>query len=147
MDPRATPGVWALSLAGLAPFAAASAVLLFMPGSPLAGPALLTLFAWSAAVLSFLGGARWGTELARPAPRTAVLAAACLPVVAAWLITAATPISLLNWQPALFIAAFVAAFLWDASSGVGAAYRRVRLVCTAGAVLALLAGLKTTLSL
>ncbi|HEY0052316.1 MAG TPA: DUF3429 domain-containing protein [Caulobacteraceae bacterium] len=142
---RVTWAVWALSLGGLIPFAAAAAVLLLIPGSPLAGPALLTLFAWSATVLSFLGGARWGMELAKPSPRPNVLAAACLPALAAWLIVAATPVSLLSWQPALLASAFIAAFLWDARSGMGRAYRHVRLVCTAGAVLALLVGLKATL--
>ena len=89
---------------GLVPFFAAAG--LYVWGKPeLAGPALLSLLTYSAVSLSFLGGLRWGYEMARPQPRIAVMLAACLPPLIGWLILA-TPLDA-GWQLGAFIAAFV----------------------------------------
>ena len=130
---------------GLIPFFAASG--LYVWGKPeLAGPALLTLLAYSAVTLSFLGGLRWGYEMARPEPRIAVMLAACLPPLIGWLILA-TPLEA-GWQLGAFIAAFVLQWLWDAGSAdLPRWWSRLRTLLTLGAGLALAMAMETALSL
>lgn len=130
---------------GLIPFFAASG--LYVWGRPeLAGPALLTLLAYSAVTLSFLGGLRWGYEMARPEPRIAVMLAACLPALAGWLILA-TPLPA-GYQLGGFIAALVLQWLWDAgSSDLPRWWSRLRTVLTLGAGLALAVAMETALEM
>jgi hypothetical protein len=120
---------------GLIPFFAAMG--LFLWGRPnQAGVALLTLLAWSAVSLSFLGGARWGHESARPEPRLAVMAASGLPVIAGWLILA-TPLDTTK-QLGAFIAGFVALWLWDViSRDLPPWQAKLRTFLTLGVVIAL----------
>ena len=135
-----------LGLLGLLPFFAGAGVYAFGPPN-LGGPGLLTLLAWSAAVLSLLGGARLGMEAVAPRPRAAVLAAAMLPAVAAWLLLAAAPLAYPERQLGGFIAAFALQLLWDARSReLPAGYRRWLTLLTAGALLALAVALWKTLS-
>ena len=145
---RAPRAALALGLAGLIPFWAAAAVYALDVGS-LAGPALLTLLAYSTAILSFLGGTRWGMEVAahRP-PRASVLALSNLPPLAGWLLLAAGGGFGLTEVQALggFLAAFVVQGLWDArASDAPRWHRRLRVGLTIGACLALALALATTL--
>ena len=138
-----------LGLLGLLPFFAGAAVYAWGPPN-LGGPGLLTLLAWSAAILSFLGGARWGVEVtARPAgPRWTVLGASVLPSLAAWLLLAAAPLAATERQLTGFIAAFALQWLWDLTAKDPPRwYPRLRTLLTAGAVLALAVALWRTLSL
>jgi hypothetical protein len=130
---------------GLIPFFAAAS--LYVWGKPeLAGPALLTLLTYSCATLSFLGGLRWGHEMARTQPRIGVMLAACLPPLAAWLLLA-TPLDV-GWQLGGFIAAFVLQWLWDAGSAdLPRWWSRLRTLLTLGAGLALALAMETALSL
>jgi hypothetical protein len=92
--PPAARTAWLLGLAGLIPFAAASATRAAGPPE-LAGPALLALLAYAAVILSFLGGVRWGAELSAERPSPAVIALSVLPSLAAWtLLVAPAP-----WSP------------------------------------------------
>ena len=132
---------WALGLAGLVPFFGAAAALWVGPET-LRGAALLSLQAYAAAILSFLGGARWGLEVGRDAgPRPVSLAFSVLPALAAWLLLVGN----LKISPALQLAGFgaclLAAGVWDARAAAAPAwYRRLRVLLTAGAVVALAIG-------
>lgn len=130
---------------GLVPFFAASG--LYVWGKPeLAGPALLTLLAYSAVTLSFLGGLRWGYEMARPEPRILVMLASCLPALAGWLILA-TPLPV-GWQLGGFIGALVLQWLWDAGSAdLPRWWSRLRTALTLGAGLALAIAMETALKM
>ena len=66
----------ALTLAGIAPFAAGAGVMWAAQADPvLQAQAGLTLLVYGAVILSFVGGLRWGAEIAASeAPRAAVLA-------------------------------------------------------------------------
>ena len=136
-----------LGLLGLAPFFGGAAVYAWGPPN-LAGPGLLTLLAWSAAVLSYLGGVRWGVEMAaRPQPRWSVLTLSVLPSAAAWLLLAAAPLAATERQLTGFVAAFALQWLWDfTAKDPPRWYPRLRTLLTAGAVLALAAALLKTLT-
>ena len=142
--PPASAGV--LGTLGLAPFFAAAGAYVWGPGQ-WTGPALLSLLAYAATVLAFLGGVRWGVEIVRPEPRWTVLTASVLPQLAAFALLAAPRIDV-SWQLGGLLVAFVAQGLWD---GVAKSpprwYARLRTFLTFGAVLALAAGLQATLSL
>lgn len=133
---------------GLLPFAGAAALYAF--GEPnQRGVALLTLLAYSAAILSFLGGTRWGLELAaRRPPRTWVLALSNLPPIAGWLLLAGGGAASLSEVQSLggFLLAFALQGVWDArASDAPSWHRRLRVWLTIGACLALALALGTTL--
>lgn len=129
---------WVLGLAGLIPFFGAAAALWVGPPT-LRGVALLALLAYAAVILSFLGGVRWGAETARDeGPRAAPLILSVLPSLLAWgaLVGAASvpPAS----QLLLLGAGLLLASVWDIRSmSLPDWYRRLRLVLTGGALLAL----------
>lgn len=138
---RPPTAAWALGLAGLLPFFGA-AIALWVGPETLRGAALLALLSYAAVILSFVGAVRWGLEIAREGrPRTGPLALSILPALAAWgLLVGSVKIS-----PALQLAGFalclIASGAWDArASSAPAWYRRLRIVLTAGAVVALAVG-------
>lgn len=104
---------------------------------------LQSLFFYSAAILSFLGGARWGMAVreAPLAPNAVVLVLSVFPALIAWVAL------LIGFQPGsallMLIGAFGAHLLWDlAAVQTGEApgwYRPLRTFATIGAVLALAA--------
>jgi len=104
---------------------------------------LQSLFFYSAAILSFLGGARWGMAIreAPLAPNSVVLVLSVFPALVAWIAL------LIGFQPAtallMLIGAFGAHLLWDlAAVQTGEApgwYRPLRTLATVGAVVALAA--------
>ncbi|MDP3458176.1 MAG: DUF3429 family protein, partial [Hyphomonas sp.] len=103
----------------------------------------LTLLVYGAVILSFVGGLRWGTEMAgSEAPRGAVLALSVLGSLAAWVLVLYGVLGALNWQ--VFAAAAGAHLLhgvWDTgAAGLPAWMRRLRAIGTFGAAAALLAG-------
>jgi len=138
----------ALGVLGLIPFAGAAALYAFGEANQ-RGVALLTLLAYSAAILSFLGGTRWGMEVAaRRPPRASVLALSNLPALAAWLLLAGGGGANLTEVQALggFLLAFAVQGVWDArASDAPSWHRRLRVWLTLGAGLALAAALATTL--
>lgn len=131
---------------GLIPFFAAAGV--YVWGAPqLAGPGLLFLLTYAAVILSFLGGLRWGYEMARPQIRLWVLLVACVPALAAWLLLA-LPFLTAPTQLGGFILCFVIAWLWDAGSAeLPRWWSRLRTLLTMGAGLALAIALEQSLSL
>lgn len=101
-----------LGLLGLLPFYGA-AVLAHQP-LPVGPAARIGFVVYAAVILSFLGGVRWGLEIARdggaPSPRRLVLSV--LPSLYGW----ACAVGTLAWDMSLsgFIASgFVFQFLWD----------------------------------
>lgn len=130
---------------GLVPFFAAAG--LYVWGEPqMAGPGLLFLLTYAAVILSFLGGLRWGYEMARPQIRLGVLLAACAPALAAWLLLA-LPFMTAPIQLGGFIVCFVLAWLWDAGSAdLPRWWSRLRTFLTLGAGLALATALEHALS-
>jgi len=137
-----------LGLLGLLPFWGASALYAF--GEPnQRGVALLTLLAYSAAILSFLGGTRWGMEIAaRRPPRASVLVLSNAPAVLAWLLLAAGGGANLSEVQALagFLLAFLVQGAWDIQAADAPPWhRKLRVWLTLGAVLALATALGATL--
>lgn len=135
---RAKVTAWGLALAGLIPFAgcAAMAVLGPVTGVDWTG----ALMAYAAVILSFLGGARWGGELARERPSPARLILSNLPAIVAWLalVTVAAPASL---RLGVLAAGLALVWLWDRGPAQPW-YRALRAAATLGAILSLgLAGL------
>lgn len=145
---RAIPGApLVLGAAGVIPFLVAGAGLAFGP-AVYAGPALLSLAAYGAAVLSFLGGARWGAEIAKvDPPGWPVLAASVLPSLLAWGLLAA-PFATPTLQIGALIVGFLLTWLWDLRSGtLPGWYPRLRTILTAGALVGLALGLSKAVSL
>ena len=62
------PALWAIAVLAISPFPV-SALAYGFGSSDVAPPALTIILTWSAVILAFLGGVRWGLETGRPAPR------------------------------------------------------------------------------
>jgi len=104
---EATPkSLWTIAILGLAPFPIAAGFYGYGPpdAARLAMTALLT---WSAVVLSFMAGVRWGLETSRRTLRRGRLVLAFAFGVAAWL-----PL-VTRWrlEPPWILAAYLAAFM------------------------------------
>ena len=141
-DPRPTvpPVAWAYGLLGLIPFVvpAGAAMLHAPPGSQVWRQVLVV---YAAVILSFLGGARWGLEIARRPVRPVVITLSMLPSVAGFLL-ALSPAA--GGRVALggLALAHGLQWLWDVRSAeVPAWYPRLRSVLAAGATLSLLTAL------
>ena len=134
----------ALTLAGMAPFAAGTGVMWAAQADPvLQAQSGLALLAYGAVILSFVGGLRWGAEVAgREAQRATVLGLSGLGSLAAWALVLYGVLGALGWQ--VFAAAAGAHLLhgvWDTGAqGLPAWMRRLRAIGTFGAAAALLAG-------
>ena len=134
----------ALTLAVMAPFAAGAGVMWAAQADPvLQAQYGLALLAYGAVILSFVGGLRWGAEVAgREAPRAKVLGLSVLGSLAAWALVLYGVLGALGWQ--VFAAAAGAHLLhgvWDTGAqGLPAWMRRLRAIGTFGAAAALLAG-------
>lgn len=134
----------ALTLAGIAPFAAGAGVMWAAEADPvLQAQAGLTLLVYGAVILSFVGGVRWGAEIAaNEAPRWPVLGLSVLGSLAGWGLVLYGVLGALDWK--VFAAAAGAHLLhgvWDTGAAALPAWmRRLRAVGTFGAAAALLAG-------
>lgn len=140
------PGwVWGLGLGGLIPFYALGAAMIALEG-PLAAAAFSAYAIYAAVILSFLGGVRWGLEMARAptAPKALTLAGSVLGAIAGWVL-ASEAILIGAREPAasLFAALFALHYLWNraaVSAGTAPAwYGRLRLILTAGVMISALA--------
>ncbi len=107
-------------VAGLIPFVVGALGILTRK---MADPAILPLEAlYSAIILSFLGGARWGFEVARPAPRTGLITLSMAPSVAGFLICGLAIIEgrddpiIGSGCLLVFAILFVLQWLWDLTS-------------------------------
>src|SRR4051812_14748806 len=75
--------MWAIAGSALAPFPL-SAIAYGWGPADVARPALTVIITWSAVILAFLGGARWGLESALAKPRWQRLLISVLSPVIAW---------------------------------------------------------------
>ena len=109
-----TPPValWLIALTALAPFPASALMYCYGPQIHQVG-SLTMLMTWSAIILAFIGGVRWGLETREPRPRRDRMGFAALCAAAAW--------GLLLWRGqapdalilGLFIAMFMIQWLFD----------------------------------
>jgi ribose/xylose/arabinose/galactoside ABC-type transport system permease subunit len=134
---RIPRSVLVYGLLGLIPFLAPPLISLVTPAH--GGILGLVVLVYGALILSFLGGARWGQEVARPEPRPLVVTLAMLPTLAGFGLLLAT--SLDRPRQLLAMAALLGLhFFWDAASrDLPRWYTRLRLILTAGAITGLAA--------
>lgn len=104
--------LWVIALFALSPFPIAALVYGYGP-ERYAEPALTSLLAWSAVVLSFLGGVRWGLETREPQPRWLRQTFSALCAAAAWVILLARGAAPDTWILGGFIVAFLVQWLFD----------------------------------
>lgn len=104
--------LWAIALLALSPFPVAALLFSYGPAH-IHSAALTSLLAWSTAVLSFLGGVRWGMETREPRPRWMRQAFAALCAVAAWVILLARGAAPDTWIIGGFMTAFLVQWLFD----------------------------------
>ena len=104
--------LWAIALLALSPFPLTALAYSYGPAAWTA-PALTALFAWSAVVLSFLGGVRWGMETREPRPRWMRQGFSALCAVAALVVLLAHGRAPDTWILGGFIGAFLIQWLFD----------------------------------
>ncbi|MES3026795.1 MAG: DUF3429 domain-containing protein [Pseudomonadota bacterium] len=137
--------LWAIALLCLAPFPISAVAYVFGPAD-VTGPALTVLLTWSAVVLGFLGGIRWGLESARAAPRWTRLAMSIVSPTAAWALVFARGSIDTAWLLCGFMAAFILQWLYDhAAPDVPARYPRLMTTLTLGACISLALALEQAL--
>jgi uncharacterized membrane protein YeaQ/YmgE (transglycosylase-associated protein family) len=104
--------LWGIALIALAPFPAAGVAYAYGPPN-LMRPAMTVILAWSAVVLSFLGGVRWGLETREPEPRWQRQAFSFLCAVAGAVVLLARGSAPDTWILGGFITAFLIQWLFD----------------------------------
>ena len=139
---------WLLGAAGLLPFFASAAALWAGPGR--LGPGVflapIVLLAYAGTIASFLGGARWGAEVARAGgPRPVFLVSAVAPQLAAVALLVA-PLSAVERYAGLALVLAVQGAGDAFSPDLPAWYRSLRIPLTVGAVAAVVAGLAWVLT-
>lgn len=131
----------ALMFAGVIPFIATSGLMLVWRDNPALKVTMAPwLLVYAAVILSFLGGVRWGAEIAkRERPRAAELAPSTLGALIGWgLVMAAFRYAFPSWIFAAMAAAMVLHYVYDSiSPELPIWYRKMRLWPTMGAVLSL----------
>ena len=141
----APPAIWSIALLALAPFLLSALVIAY--GEHRYAPAALTvLLTWSAVVLGFLGGIRWGLESARAVPRWTRLAMSIVSPTAAWALVFARGSVDTPWLLCGFMAAFILQWLFDhAAPDVPSRYPRLMTTLTLGACISLALALEQAL--
>lgn len=110
---EAPPGaLWAIAVLALAPFPICALAYAYGPPD-VTRPALTILMTWSAIVLSFLGGVRWGMETMLRSPRWWRQLISVSGAVIAWLLLLARHRYPDSWILAGGIAAFLVQWLFD----------------------------------
>jgi hypothetical protein len=104
-DARIPTAALALGLGGLIPFVVCGIAVAFGIRLPVIGDPTVALVAYGAAILSFLGGIRWGFALRMTDDglQARELAISVLPSIAAWLLLLAPPVTALAIMPLLFV--------------------------------------------
>jgi len=143
MTERHPPLPLILTIAGLLPFAAGALGRVILDAESLSyGIVSLGLLTYSAVILSFLGGIRWGAALRPDGVDGPSLALSVVPSLAGWGV-AGGAIILGLVAPALGILAvlFVAQLVWDwtgwTSGKLPQWFSRERAIATSGAVISL----------
>lgn len=139
--------LWIIALLGLSPFPASAATYVWGP-SDLMELALTVMLTWSAVMLGFLGGIRWGLESGRVEPRWPRLAVTVLSPIAGWILLFSRGAIDTPWLLCGFLAAFILQWLFDHTApDVPARYPRLMTTLTLGAGLSLAVALEHALSM
>ena len=112
MEEAAPKPIWAVAMLGLLGFPIPALIYAYGPDH-LADLALNALVTWSAVVLAFLGGVRWGLETGRPVPRWNRLFASTISPIAGWVLFAVRHLIGSSWVICGFLAAFMLQWLFD----------------------------------
>ena len=129
--------LWLMALGSLLVFPIAAAVYCYGPVD-LQTTALDSLLTWSALVLSFLGGVRWGLESREPRPRAHRLFFSVLSAVAGWVVLMARGRLDDGWILGAFLAAFMIQWLFDHQTpDTPSRYPMLSTVLTGGACVSL----------
>lgn len=137
--------LWVIVALAIAPFVASAAVYLHGPAGA-SYRAMTVVLTWSAAVLAFLGGVRWGLETARRRVRRSRLAASAVAPTAAAVLYMARDLTPDAWIVGGFLCAFLLQWLFDhRGQDVPARYPRLSTALTAGACVSLAFVLETAL--
>lgn len=139
--------LWIIALSCLVPFPASALVYAYGPPDLAAG-ALTLILTWSAVVMGFLGGIRWGLENGRAEPRWTRLAHTLISPIGGWALLFARGSIDTPWLLGGFLAAFILQWLFDHTApDVPARYPRLMTVLTLGACLSLAVALEKALRL
>ncbi len=129
--------LWTIAGLALAPFPISAIAYAYGP-LEVARPALTIILTWSAIVMSFLGGVRWGMETGRIAPRWIRLMISVFSGVVAWGLLLARHRAPDSWILAGAIAAFLLQWLFDHQGpDVPARYPKLSTALTAAACVSL----------
>lgn len=139
--------IWFIALAAAAPFP--TAALLYCYGEVgVADRAFTLLLSWSAVVLGFLGGIRWGMEVVRRSPRPLRLAASIVTPVVGWGLLFAREAFDPPWVVGGFAAAFIMQWLFDHTApDVPARYPRLMTILTGVACISLAVAMEQALKM
>jgi hypothetical protein len=128
---------WTLGILAITPFVVLALVYRYGSGRH-EEATLLALMSYSAVVLSFLAGSRWGREITTAQPRWSILLPSMMAMFIAWGLRFSDDFMPLTWQLGGFIAAFLASWLWDSvSPDLPGWYPRLRTALTGGACVSL----------
>lgn len=137
--------MWILAILALLPFPVSAGIYGYGPPEA-ARQAVTVLLTWSAVVLSFLAGVRWGLESGRRTPRRGRLASAMLFGVAAWALLLARWRFELTWIVTAYLAAFMLQWLSDhAAPDTAARFPRLSTAVTVAACVSLAVALDQAL--
>jgi hypothetical protein len=129
--------LWLIAFAALVPFPLA-AVAYGWGSADVARPALTVIITWSAVILAFLGGARWGLESALEKPRWQRLLISVLSPVLAWTMLLSRGRIDNAWIIGGCIGAFLIQWLFDHHGpDVPARYPKLSTTLTAAACISL----------
>lgn len=141
----APASLWAIALLATAPFPASSVAYVFGPAR-YDSPALAIMLTWSAIVLAFVGGVRWGMETLRDTPRFSRMLGAVAPAVAAWALLLCRGEAPAAWLLGGFLAIFILQWLFDHTApDVPSRFPLLLTVLTAGAGVSLAFALEQAL--
>jgi len=129
--------LWLMALVALFPFPLAAGMFVYGPRES-SREALTVLLTWSAVVLAFLAGVRWGLESSRRTPRVSRLAGAVMFGIIAWALLLARWRTDYAWTLTAYLAAFMVQWTLDhATPSPQARFPRLSTAITAVACISL----------
>lgn len=141
----APASLWIMASLAIAPFPLSAAVYGYGPPQ-VSREALTVLLTWSAVVLSFLAGVRWGLESGRRTPRRERLAGSLIFAIVAWGLLLARWRLELTWTLTAYLAAFMLQWLSDhAAPNTAARFPRLSTAVTGAACVSLAVALDQAL--
>jgi hypothetical protein len=124
--------LWAIAGIALSPFPVTAIMYCYGPAAR-EESWLASLMSWSAIVLAFLGGVRWGLETREPAPRAYRLAFNAVIAASAWAVLLSRGRMPDAWTLALLIGLFLIQWLFDHQPDAPSRYPTLSTALTASA--------------